>query len=349
MKKLTRLFFCVVSLASLGAQSPDAVRATNPGELFASENLHAWCVVPFDAKKRGPQERAAMLAKLGFKRFVYDWREKDIPTFDAEIEAMKMRGIEITAWWSPTDPRDPVLRTMLEVFKRQKVHPQLWVMGSGAPVKTPGEQRLRVEQEAARIRDIALLAKPYGCTVELYNHNGWFGVPDNEVAVIERLRELGVADVGMVYNFSHGHADIADFAAIWKRMQPHVVAVNVTGMVKDGESKIMPPSQGDFELGMLRVVLNGGWRGPIGLIAEQGGDAEVTLGNYLRGLEWCGKELVKPGSGGPRPNFAPPARAAKQDGKLVPGRFGKALDSSGGGILLAGDDAWRAAPITVEA
>jgi hypothetical protein len=28
-----------------------------------------------------------------------------------------------------------------------------------------------------------------------------------------------------------------------------------------------------------------GWRGPVGLIAEQGGYAEATLGNNLRGLD----------------------------------------------------------------
>jgi len=87
-------------------------------------------------------------------------------------------------------------------------------------------------------------------------------------------------------------------------MQPYVVAVNVTGMVENGERKIMPPSQGEFELGMLRVIVDSGWHGTIGLIAEQGGDAEVTLGNYLRGLEWCKKELTQPGSGGPKPDFA---------------------------------------------
>ena len=359
MKKLPLLVLTLLALAPLRAQvaAPPQVPipalpagASRPEELFAPDNLHAWCAVPFDAKQRGPEERAAMLQRLGFKRFVYDWREKDIPTFDAEIEAMKKHGIEVTGWWSPTDPADPVLLKTLEVFKRQNVHPQLWVMGAGAPVKTPEEQTQRVEQEAERIRQIAALAKPYGCKVQLYNHNGWFGVPDNEVAVIERLRQLGVTDAGMVYNFSHGHNDIADFPAIWKRMQRYVVAVNVTGMVENGESKIMPPSQGRFESGMLRVILESGWRGPIGLIAEQGGDAEVTLGNYLRGLDWLKKEFVRPGSGGPKPDFAAAARGAKQVGRLVPGRFGRALDAGGGGALLvAGEDAWRTAPITVEA
>ncbi|MEP6668600.1 MAG: sugar phosphate isomerase/epimerase [Chthoniobacter sp.] len=295
MSKLPLLLLPFLALSSLRAASPD--------ELFAAGNLHAWCAVPFDARKRGPEERAEMLEKLGFKHFVYDWRAKDIPTFDAEIEALKKHGVELTGWWSPTDPHSPVLRATLEVFQRQNVHPQLWVMGGGEPTNTPEEQQARVEQEAERIRQIAELARPYGCKVELYNHNKWFGVMDNEVAIVERLRQLGVTDVGIVYNFSHGHQDIAEFPAIWKRMQRYVVAVNVTGMVENGERKIMPPSQGEFELGMLRVIVDSGWRGRIGLIAEQGGDAEVTLGNYLCGLEWCKKELTQPGSGGPKPDF----------------------------------------------
>jgi len=322
MKPLfTRALLCAASLLTLsplpaqekpGGPSTLTVAPTDPRELFAPENLQAWCAVPFDARERGPEERALMLKKLGFRRFVYDWREKDIPAFDAECEAMKKHGIEITGWWSPTDPQDPVLRTILEVFRRQQIHPQLWVMGAGSLTSTPAEQQQRVEQEAERIRQIVEIAKPYGVAVHLYNHNGWFGIPDNEVAIIARLKELGITGVGMIYNFSHGHNDIADFPAIWQRIKPHVVAVNVTGMVPDGESKIMPPSQGIHEQAMLRGILDSGWKGPIGLIAEQGGDAAVTLGNYLRGLAWLKQEFVQTGSGGPKPDFAAEAKAAKQ-------------------------------------
>jgi sugar phosphate isomerase/epimerase len=305
MKLLAVLAITFAALSPAFAQTPATWRHPN---ILAPQNLHAWCVVPFDAKKRGPEERAAMLEKLGFRRFVYDWRNKDVPTFDAEIEALKKHGIELIGWWSPGNPNDPVLHQILEVFKRQNVHPQLWVMGGGEPTTTPEEQKQRVEKEAERIRDIVKVAEPYGCEVELYNHNKWFGQPDNEVAIIEQLKQLGVTNVGMIYNFSHGHEDVADFPAIWKRIEPYVRAVNVTGMTKEGEKKIVPPSQGEFEIDMLRVIVRSGWHGPVGLIAEQGGDAEVTLGNYLQGLDWCQKEVANPGSGGPRPTFAPPVR-----------------------------------------
>src|SRR3954463_5065896 len=47
---------------------------SDPRRLFARENLIAWCIVPFDSKHRGPEERAAMLERLGFRHFAYDWR-----------------------------------------------------------------------------------------------------------------------------------------------------------------------------------------------------------------------------------------------------------------------------------
>ena len=45
---------------------------------FAKDKLVAWCIVPFDAKQRGPAERAAMLKRLGLKRVAYDWRAKHV-------------------------------------------------------------------------------------------------------------------------------------------------------------------------------------------------------------------------------------------------------------------------------
>ena len=304
MKPNLLCFAVCLATLPLAAQVAPPGAPTNtaaPPGLFDRQNLTAWCVVPFDARKRGPEPWAEMLQRLGFKNFAYDWRPRDVPTFDAEVKALKKHHLNLVAWWFPTDAADPNARAILEVIQRHGIHPQLWVMGSGSPTHTEAEQRQRTDQEAERIRKIVELAAPCGCQVELYNHNGWFGQPDNEVAVIDRLKRIGVSGVGMVYNFSHGHGDVADFPALWKRIQRYVVAVNVTGMVMD--ERLLPPSQGDHELAMLRTIQQSGWRGPIGLIAEQGGDAEVTLRNDLRGLDWLTKELAHPGSGGERPRF----------------------------------------------
>jgi sugar phosphate isomerase/epimerase len=286
------------------AAAAEAKTPSSQASLFARTNITAWCVVPFDSKKRGPVERAEMLHRLGFQNFAYDWRAKDVPTFDREVEALKRQGVRLVAWWFPTEAEDPNARVILEVCRRQGIHPQLWVMGSGAPTRDAAEQSQRIEQESERIRKIVALATPYGCPVELYNHNGWFGESENEVAVIERLKQKGIQGIGMIYNFSHAHTDVPRFAAIWKRIQPYVVAVNVTGMVAD--EHLLAPSQGNHELEMLRIIQTSGWFGPIGVIAEQGGDAEVTLSDDLTGLNWLGAEIAKPGSGGPRPDFYHP-------------------------------------------
>src|SRR5690349_15976541 len=101
-------------------------------KLFARDNLMAWCIVPFDAKKRGPEERAAMLEKLGFKHFAYDYRAEHIPTFDAEIEACQRHGVSLDAWWFPTTLNDEA-RQILDTLKRHNLKAQLWVMGGGGP------------------------------------------------------------------------------------------------------------------------------------------------------------------------------------------------------------------------
>ncbi len=40
----------------------------SPKSPFAQSNLVAWCIVPFDAKERSPEERAQMLNDLGILR-----------------------------------------------------------------------------------------------------------------------------------------------------------------------------------------------------------------------------------------------------------------------------------------
>src|SRR5207249_9986872 len=76
-----------------GGGAPDAAAAAKG--LFSRDNLVAWCIVPFDRKKRAPEDRAAMLERLGFRHFAYDWRAEHIPTFDAEIAALRRHGIAL--------------------------------------------------------------------------------------------------------------------------------------------------------------------------------------------------------------------------------------------------------------
>ena len=80
-------------------------------------------------------------------------------------------------------------RLILDALKRHGVKTQLWVMlDMGADPVAGEEQERRVELAAAKLRPLAEEAAKVGCSVALYNHGGWFGEPENQVAIIERLK-----------------------------------------------------------------------------------------------------------------------------------------------------------------
>ncbi|MBI3414543.1 MAG: TIM barrel protein [Verrucomicrobia bacterium] len=289
---VTVVFVLVFAIAAWSAMG--ASQTTAPGSnLFARTNLIAWCIVPFDAQKRGPEARATMLAKLGFKHFAYDYRAEHIPQFDAEIEACQRHGVALDAWWFPTDMNDEA-RLILDALKRHEVKAQLWVMGGGAKTKSPEDQRARVQSEAKRIRAIAEAAARIGCSVALYNHGNWFGEPENQLEIIRLLKSEGITNVGIVYNLHHGHEHLDRFPALLEKMKPHLMALNLNGMTRDGDKlgkKILPLGQGNLDLELLRVIRDSGWRGRIGILNHTDEDAEARLADNLAGLDWLAAQL----------------------------------------------------------
>lgn len=274
-------FFLELGTWSLGFSSARA------SELFARTNLVAWCIVPFDSQKRGPEERAAMLERLGLRRLAYDWRAEHIPTFDAEVAAMRRRGIEITAWWFPAGLNDEA-RAILACLERNRIRPQLWVTMGTEPEPDPVKLAQKIEGAASTLAPVCAEAARLGCTVGLYNHLGWFGEPVNQVAILARLRAAGHRNAGIVYNFHHGHAHIGSFAEQLRVMQPRLLAINLNGMVRGGDQagkKIIPLGTGDEELRMLQVLNASGWRGPVGILGHTDEDAEVKLRKELAGLD----------------------------------------------------------------
>jgi sugar phosphate isomerase/epimerase len=256
-------------------------------QLFARTNLVAWCIVPFDAKKRGPDARAAMLEELGLRLFAYDYRAEHIPTFDAELEALERHGIRLIAWWFPGE-LNAEARLILEVLHRHKTTAQLWVTGGGEPTKSDREQKERIAAESRRIGEIAREAGKIGCTVGLYNHGGWFGEPENQVSIIERLQGEGITNVGIVYNQHHGHSHVGRFAELLQLMKPHLLCLNLNGMIPDGDrvgQKIVVLGQSDLDLPLLRIVQESGWHGPLGILNHTDEDADARLRQNLSGLD----------------------------------------------------------------
>jgi hypothetical protein len=238
-----------------------------------------------------------MLRELGIRRYAYDWRAEHVAQFDLEVTTMQRHGIAITAWWFPTRLDDQA-RRILEVIARHGIRPQLWVMGGGAPTRSPAEQASRVAEEATRLRPIVEAAARLGCTVGLYNHGNWFGEPENQLAVLARLRGEGHANVGLVYNFHHGHDHLERFAELWPRIQQAVLAVNLNGMVargdKEGE-KLLYLGEGDRELALLRIIRASGWQGQLGILNHRTDvDAAFGLRRNLEGFTRLAAQLDQP-------------------------------------------------------
>ncbi len=313
----------VIAIALIIAHPAPAADAPDAKALFARDNLVAWCIVPFDAKKRSPEDRADMLKRLGFKRYAYDWRAEHLPTFEREIEALKKNGIELTAVWFPGSLNKEA-QTLLDALKKHGIKTSLWVsMNGGAVSVTPDEQKKRVEQHAAALKPTAEAAAKIGCTVGLYNHGGWFGEPENQLAIIDALK---MPNVGIVYNLHHGHDHLGRFPELLKKIKPHLLALNLNGMIDKGDQKgkkILPLGQGDLDHSLLKTIRASGWNGPIGILGHTNDDAEQRLKDNLDGLDWLLPQLEgKPAGKQPTPRTmsaapppAPPTRGWLAEGK----------------------------------
>jgi sugar phosphate isomerase/epimerase len=259
--------------------------------IFAKNNLVAWCIVPFDSAHRGPIERAEMLKRLGITRLAYDWRDKDIPTFDQEIDALKEHGIKLQAFWltSGLEPeKEKNVSTVLNLLKRRQLKTQIWYL-----LEPPEEfdrlgQEEKVAQAARSAQYLAGEAAKIGCSVGLYNHGGWFGEPENQLAI---LQKAGRKNLGMIYSFHHGREQMDRFAEFFPKILPHLMAVNLDGMKKDAPM-ILNLGEGDRELEMLRIVRDSGYQGPIGILNHrEDRDAEVGLRQNMEGLKKLLHEL----------------------------------------------------------
>ena len=237
-----------------------------------------------------------MLERLGFRHFAYDWRDEHVATFDAEIEALKRHAIALDAFWCPGE-LNPASRRILDLLTRHGIKAQLWVIQNlGADVgPIPGPEReRRIAAAVAKLQPLADEAKKAGCSVALYNHGGWFGEPENQIAIIEYLRREGIANVGIVYNLHHGHDHLDRFGTLLTKMLPYLWALNLNGMEQNGDKfgkKLLPLGQGSLDLDLLRTIRDSGYHGPIGILGHTQDDAEDRLRDNLDGLDWLVAQL----------------------------------------------------------
>ncbi len=175
---LLSLVVLPVLIPTFGFQRPEP--GVDVPENFKTENLVGWCIVPFDAKHRGPAERAEMVKRLGLNRVAYDWREQHVPQFEQEIQQYQKNGIEYFAFWQWHDSMEPLI-------KKYGIKPQIW-LSCKAPKQ--GTQEEKVQGAAEQLLPLVEKTRSLGLKLGIYNHGGWNGQPENMIAVCEYLRAI---------------------------------------------------------------------------------------------------------------------------------------------------------------
>ncbi len=284
MPQIRTVALLTLVFSSLSCGVAQRVCADEPRDataLFDRSKLVAWCIVPFDAKKRGPAARAEMLERLGLRRVAYDWRQEHVATFEQEIEQYKKHDLEFFAFWSWHEAIEPLI-------VKHGIRPQIWVTVPSPDERTQAE---KVSAAAKSMLPIVETTRRLGLKLGLYNHGGWGGEPRNLVAVCEYLREHHQGDhVGIVYNFHHAHDHVADFQQVLERMKPYLLCLNLNGMaspesVQGLTNKILPIGDGTHEAEMIREIVRQGYAGPIGILDHRNDvDAEISLAANLEGL-----------------------------------------------------------------
>ena len=246
----------------------------------------AWCIVPYDSKKRNAAERAAMLKKLGIQSFAYDWRADDLPLMADEFRTLKKEGIQLKSVWfwingGGKEMLDEANETILATLKNTNTRTELWVSFPENYFDGLTEKE-KLEKAVKVVKYVHGRAASIGCSIALYNHGAWFGEPANQVKVI---KATGLSDIGIVYNFHHAHLQLDYFDEILRVTKPWLSTVNLDGIKPEGP-KILTLGEGTHEMEMMKKLKASGFKGSIGIIGHtENEDVELVLARNLRGMK----------------------------------------------------------------
>lgn len=243
---------------------------------------YGWGLLRHDAARRTPTERAALLRRLGLRRVALDWRYNDLGELDAELAAMRAERIAVTAIWAPIslEPlRDQHLDMIFAFIDRHALQLSLWTTLIYPHAFHDWAIAKRLDAATGVVASLADRAAGAGCRVALYNFDGWFGRPANQVRIIAAS---GRSNIDIVYNFENG--DAADFGDEAAAMLPHLAAINLAGVVNVPRQKLAF-GEGAHEFQMLHTLLRLGYHGPFGLACgDARRDAQDSLACSIAGL-----------------------------------------------------------------
>lgn len=280
--------YIVVLFLLILCSCKSSLRDGKPGNamLYAKANLVAWCTIPYDSRKRSSEERAVMLNDLGIKSFAYDWRSEDLPNMAHELATLKEHDIKLESVWFWVDGGsgkvfDEANEIILNTLAKTDTQTELWISFPARYFEGMTDEE-KLQKGVRTLQQLHARASKLGCMLALYNHEDWFGEPENQVKLIEAS---GLKDIGIIYNFHHAHEQIDDFEQTLQITKPYLKTVNLNGMRTDGP-KIMTVGEGDHELEMLRKLKASGYNGSIGIIGHtENEDVEVVLKRNIAGLK----------------------------------------------------------------
>lgn len=232
-----------------------------------------------------------MLSEQGIQRVALDWAYRHLEHLDAELAAFDARGIAIAALWAPVSlypVNDGHLDLLFAFIERHRLKLALWSTLIYPPDFYDWMDSKKLALTCEAMGRVADRAARLGCTMALYNYEGWFGRPDS----LARIATMsGRANMGIAYNFQHGQDDVADFARNVVTMLPYLTAVNLSG-VSTGDPVFLPFGQGMLERNMLSTLLDAGYRGPFGLACQDPKvDAADAVAEGLNGLARFARDL----------------------------------------------------------
>jgi len=260
-------------------------------DVFAKGNLFAWNFIAFGSMHRTPLEQVQMLKGLGIRRMGIEWGGVHVQSFDQEIAAMRENQIAIEGFWvrgnmyperNKPAAADGDVDLVLATLKRNKLSTQIWDPFDADQEFLSLSEPERTKRAVEAVRYVARGAAKIHCSVAIYSHGGWMGEPENELEVV---RQVGMTNVGIVYDYEHARPQMNRFPEFFPKLVPHLWAVILNGM-QDGGPPVITVGDGDRDLDMLRVIYKSGYHGPIGLINhDQKRDAEIGLRLNMEGLK----------------------------------------------------------------
>ncbi len=284
------LYSCSQPRSTGEEQSDSGISAAEESTVepdFSMENLLAWCIVPFDAKERNPEERISMLKDLGFSQYAYDWRQKHLDEMEQEIGLARQNNIEMMAVWMWIDANSDspgnlssTNERIFSILEKTGLKTEIW-LGFNSNYFEGLEEGEAIEKAVEMIGHLGDRASAIECKLALYNHGGWFGEPENQVKII---KEIPSHRIGIIYNFHHAHEQIDRLPVIIEAMRPYLWVVNLNGMKKEGP-KILPIGKGTHEKEMIEKFLESGYNGPWGILGHvEERDVKEVLQENLEGL-----------------------------------------------------------------